>query len=101
MSRIIFKEDIKFRCECGGCLEEIGASEFDFEIVEKDEREMGPEIHYSAKLERVCPNCDEMFSIEIEIWEYPMGALNHVEVTATNGKILNKDQEKIFSIQID
>lgn len=101
MSRINFRDDIRFRCECDGSVENLGASDFCFEVVEKSERQMGPEIHYSSKLERTCPNCDEIFSVEIEVWEYPEGALNDVEITPTHGKILNKNQKEILAVVVE
>lgn len=44
--------------------------------VEVQQRNQGPERHYSARLEDTVPNSDQIWEMELELWEYPPGAFN-------------------------
>ncbi|MBT2656572.1 hypothetical protein J7E81_15240 [Bacillus sp. ISL-18] len=52
----------------------------DIEHEETNERQMGPEMGYSFIEEVKCPDCNHEFEIEGEVWEYPEGALNFIEM---------------------
>lgn len=52
--------------------------------VATEERDMGPEIQYSARIEDTVPNSDEIWEVELEIWEYPRGALNMARMEHTD-----------------
>lgn len=52
--------------------------------VEVRERNMGPEKHYSAKVEDTVPNSDDIWEVELELWEYPPGSFNTSELTHTD-----------------
>lgn len=45
------------------------------------EEDMGTETQYSARLEDTVPNSEQIWEIEVELWEYPPGALDHAELT--------------------
>ena len=51
--------------------------------VEVTERKMGPERHYSAKIEDTVPNSDDFWEVELEMWEYPPGTFDTSELTHT------------------
>jgi len=52
--------------------------------VEVTERNMGPERHYSARIEDTVPKSDEFWEVELEVWEYPPGSFNTSELTHTD-----------------
>jgi len=52
----------------------INADDLDFEEVERNSREMGPEIRYSAE------NIYEGWSITVDVWEYPLGDESHEDI---------------------
>jgi hypothetical protein len=54
------------------------------EQVEVRDRSMGPERHYSARLEDSVPNSNEFWSIELELWEYPPNSFNMSRLTHTD-----------------
>ncbi|WP_143025229.1 hypothetical protein [Haloplanus vescus] len=54
------------------------------EVVEVNERNMGPERHYSARAEGTVPNSNDFWEIEIELWEYPSNTFNMSSLTHTD-----------------
>lgn len=50
------------------------------EKVASDQRNMGSEITHSARVEDTVPNSNQIWEIEIDIWEYPSGAFNSSEL---------------------
>lgn len=63
------------------------ASEFEKELIIDEiefsgeyERGMGTEVQYDFSSEIKCPYCNNPFEVIGEIWEYPEGAINHIEV---------------------
>jgi hypothetical protein len=44
---------------------------------------MGPEICHEAEMDITC-DCGQNFSVKAECWEYPVGSLNHVEISVSN-----------------
>ncbi|USZ68869.1 hypothetical protein NGM10_03820 [Halorussus salilacus] len=52
--------------------------------VATDERKMGTEITHSARVEDTVPNSDQIWQIEIDIWEYPSDAFNTSELRRSN-----------------
>lgn len=61
--------------------------------VEVQERNMGPERHYSARLEDSVPNSNQIWEIELELWEYPEGVFNTSDLHHTD-QIRNAIWEK-------
>lgn len=66
-----------------GQIYEINASEVHFQSVESHERGMGPEECYSALFDH-----PELGDLVWEIWEYPIGALNHRETNVGPHELL-------------
>lgn len=54
------------------------------EQVEVRDRNMGPERHYSARIEDSVPNSNQIWWIEIELWEYPSNSFNMSRLTHTD-----------------
>jgi hypothetical protein len=75
--------------ECDDCKEQvkINGSDFDFEIVDSDERQMGAELTYEGTIEISCKNGH---SIEVthRFWEYPEGAENHKETEVSRASVV-------------
>lgn len=49
------------------------------ELIDSEERQMGSEDFYSSEIEDECPNCGNYEKIILNVWEYPMGAINNQE----------------------
>ena len=62
--------------------------DLEWEIVEADERQMGPELHYCAKFSFYSEQ--EEFKVEVEwnVWEYPIGDLNHTDFEVRDCELL-------------
>jgi hypothetical protein len=46
------------------------------EVAVDGSRDSGPERHYSAYREETVPNSDQLWNIELELWEYPPNVFN-------------------------
>jgi hypothetical protein len=78
---------------CSNCNEKITylAGQADFENSFGNERSMGTESGYLWEEDFNCSNCGKEISIRYEVWEYPVGALNH-----ENLKIVGGETEETF-----
>lgn len=54
------------------------------EKVASHERNMGAETTHSARVEGTVPNSDQIWQIELDIWEYPPGAYNDSELRCSD-----------------
>ncbi|HET6913824.1 MAG TPA: hypothetical protein VFH71_10870 [Rhodanobacteraceae bacterium] len=81
---------IKVKCE--GCkkLHEICSTDFDFEEVGAEEREMGPEIAYEGNYEFQC-ECEKKIEITHRFWEYPVGAENYKETEVSGAAVIENE----------
>ncbi|MGX1901828.1 hypothetical protein ACT3HK_10775 [Thermolongibacillus altinsuensis] len=52
----------------------------DIEYANSDEREMGTEIQYDFRVDIQCPNCSSTLEVRGEVWEYPEGVVNHIQI---------------------
>lgn len=53
----------------------------DLEYESSDERDMGEETQYSFTEEVTCPHCGHLNEVTGEVWEYPVGAVNLIQLT--------------------
>ncbi len=62
--------------------------DLEWEIVEADERQMGPELYYCAKFSLYSEQ--EEFEVEVEwnVWEYPIGDINHTDFEVRDCELL-------------
>ncbi|WP_289137740.1 hypothetical protein [uncultured Brevibacillus sp.] len=51
------------------------------EYESNDERGMGEEIQYSFTEEVTCPSCNHKGEVIGEVWEYPVGTVNLIQLT--------------------
>ena len=67
---------------CPKCEEEVSVDVLiqDLEYASSNERGMGTETQYDFVSEVHCPNCKHEWEVEGDVWEYPEGALNLVEL---------------------
>lgn len=74
------KYDIKVECpECSETInDEIKIEHLEFASC--DEREMGVESQYDFTVEVQCQHCKACFEVNGEVWEYPEGAVNLVQI---------------------
>ena len=75
--------------ECKECKKQvkINNSEFEFESVDSEERQMGAETTYEGIVETACQNGH---SIEVthRFWEYPEGSENHKETEVSGAEVI-------------
>jgi len=67
----------RIRHNTTGQVYEIEGDELDWDAVDGDERQMGPEIHYEATIEH-----PELGELTWGLWEYPVGIENNHETNA-------------------
>lgn len=66
--------------ECGESISE-KLEIVNLEWESSDERGMGEETQYSFTCEVQCPHCNHDFTVDGEVWEYPVGAINLIQLT--------------------
>lgn len=71
--------------QCLGCklIHRLSGNELTFDKVSSDERQMGVENCHQAEIEITC-DCGQDFTVEVVCWEYPVGALNNVDISVSN-----------------
>lgn len=76
--------DLSIKIDCPHCGCPIDVDTSDFEIGTTGyEREMGTELQHEIECDDFeCPHCGKRFSFSGSVWEYPIGAVNEVDVTA-------------------
>lgn len=78
---MILNKPLITQCKhCGEIIE----IDTDLECVFSQERSMGVESQYEGVIDDVCPNCSNKISISIDVWEYPVGAIETYSID-TNG----------------
>lgn len=91
--------DAKIRCNCKKEYEIV----LDYQgIVEANEKSMGPELAHLWHGTLECDECEEIYEIRLEVWEYPPFFLEIAQFIDTECEILNKDEiSDIIGIKID
>lgn len=74
-------DDIKIMCKEDGKVTKINKEDFEVQIVEKRDKEMGEEIHYVASLTYEL-DCNHEVDICLDAWEYPLGVIEYQEQDA-------------------
>lgn len=82
----IVKGKLKIKCKNCGKIFEDDCRNIDMHNVEANKRGMGKEIHYVGTMDMKCSKCNQGIAIEIECWEYPLGAYNHHDCSIVSGK---------------
>lgn len=76
---------ISFTCDSCGALNSVSASNFNYESIDSEEREMGSETVYEGESSVTCA-CGTGISITHRFWEYPEGSPpNHEEIEIDGG----------------
>lgn len=87
-----FEESSFLKCKCDHCGLRTKFSKkeilIDWQSVASDERGMGKEIEYEARVDLFCNYCDNLFEIIYRAWEYPMGALNYTDIESIGCEII-------------
>ena len=73
--------------QCKKCGEIIEA-EMDLQSVFLHERQMGYETQFQGEVEAMCPFCNNFIYILLEAWEYPIGALNYINVEGNGVELI-------------
>lgn len=78
-------------CKCNACgtITNLHCNNFEWELTESTQRNMGSENCYTAKQEFIC-DCGIDISVEFNTWEYPVGMVNMSNSTV-NGCTINKE----------
>ncbi|MFC0275645.1 HEPN domain-containing protein [Enterococcus devriesei] len=77
------------KIECNNCHESSNFDDFEFELIDSDERGMGTENMYQSEQISPCPKCNSGITIKIEVSEYPEYSVNNVESEIRNGKLVS------------
>ncbi len=78
--KLPIKHNIEIECEqCSETIYDTILIE-DIEFESSDERGMGTETQYSFIQEIKCPYCGHQIEINGEVWEYPEGTVNLIQL---------------------
>jgi len=68
-------KDIEVKCP-NGHIVPVPKDVWEQDIVEVDDKSMGPDVHHSYSVEGCrCPICGAEFDASVDVWEYPKGAI--------------------------
>lgn len=81
---------IKVECTACSKTHQVDGTEFKYESVDVDERDMGQEITYEAEYSLSC-DCDNEIEITHRYWEYPVGAVNYKETDVSGAQVVHND----------
>jgi len=81
---------VKIECDNCGKSYTINISEFEFESVDTDERQVGAEITPEGNVEISC-DCGNTIEITHHFWEYPEGFENHSETDISGAEIIQDE----------
>ena len=90
---MILSKPLIVQCKhCGEIIE----IDTDLECVFSQERSMGLESQYQGIVDDYCPNCSNSVFISIDVWEYPIGA---VETYSTETRGIELVESPNFSCE--
>lgn len=74
--------EYQIKVKCPKCLAGIEKQIIieNLELENSRERGMGEEIQYSFSVEIGCPHCGRYTEFEGDLWEYPLGVINGIEL---------------------
>ena len=80
--RLTIQETKQFSCSNSSCEEEFYEELVidNLEHVSSDYRQMGTENQYEFESEVTCPSCGTTYEVTGDVWEYPEGTVNSIEV---------------------
>jgi len=67
---------------------EVCPNDLEWEVVDVEEKKMGAELHYSAQLFFYSKQKELEAEVIWDVWEYPIGSINHQEIQLENCQIL-------------
>lgn len=62
--------------------------ELEFDVVDAEERQMGPESHHLSEFDFECRNCNAEINVKYSVWEYPSGSYNNEEIEVEGGRVV-------------
>jgi hypothetical protein len=83
------------KIKCNKCGSQFGF-QFDFDLTDSDERNMGPENHYHADDQIGCDKCGNEISYDFYLSEYPAGSPNDTEFTVEGGELMDIQYQDPF-----
>lgn len=69
----------KSKVRCDKCKEDYDV-EWDLELVESTEKQMGYNNLYVSEIVAECPYCGEKMNLELQASEYPEGTLEYMQI---------------------
>jgi len=78
---------VEFNCLNCHCPGSMPSNYFDMALVSASNRRMGMESYYSDIQEVHCIDCSTCISLELQVVEYPQGAINHVSMNSSEATI--------------
>ena len=64
--------------------------------MDAEDRPMGTEVYYSSLIEDECPKCGNDIKIDLEVWEYPLGAVEHQQELYDGVEIIQRPEYDPF-----
>lgn len=82
----------KLIIECDECKHRnsFDCDELEFDVVETNDRPMGPESHHLSEFDFECRNCGAEINVEYSVWEYSTGSFNDEGVEVEGGNVIQK-----------
>ena len=81
---------IEIKCTKCGKVHSYDCSDFDWECVSSEERNMGAENLHQKTIEESCA-CGQGISVIFNCWEYPVGAENTTEIEIDGAEIVTNE----------
>lgn len=85
--------DEYFEIKCDSCSQEFlvyrDEFNFDWELINRTERSMEHQNEYNSQELCQCPYCQNDIELNLKLWEYPIGSINHSSYNIDGGKILS------------
>ncbi len=82
---------VSFVCDHCGKKHSLGASELEFQVAAVTDDQQGEHIHYVFEYESNCDACGKRIDIEFEVWEGPVGTINHTDFTLSGAREVNEN----------
>ena len=87
------------KVHCGNCHKTFPGN-WELDIIDSHEREMGEETEYEGVLEEICPYCGNNISGKLHAYEYPVGNIDEAQIQVECSDTRDTSQSRIDNPQI-
>jgi len=81
---------LSLTCDKCGTQYDFPDSDAKFEVVEINNRPMGPDKQHSWNMQFTCNKCSNEIEFEYDVWEYPEGGFETDELAITGGNEIGR-----------